>query len=67
MERIDQAKKGWIMTIKENLHIYIHKKQNQLAEEQRANTDDYTNILIDVAMVYMTRSRNPLLDGAHTD
>jgi hypothetical protein len=31
------------MTIKENLHLYIHKKQNQLIEEQRANTDDHAH------------------------
>jgi hypothetical protein len=59
MERIDQAKTGRIMTIKENLHIYIHKKQNKLMEEQRTSIDDYTNILSDVAMTYMTRPRNP--------
>jgi hypothetical protein len=50
MERIDQAKKWRIMTIKENLHIYIHKKQNQLIEEQRESIDDYTNNLFDIAM-----------------
>jgi hypothetical protein len=48
------------MTIKENLRICIHKKQNHLIEEQRANIDDYTNILFDIAMTYMTRPRNPL-------
>jgi hypothetical protein len=60
MERIDQAKDGRIMTIKENLHIYIHKKENQLIEAQRANTDDYTNILFDTGMIYMTCPCNPL-------
>jgi hypothetical protein len=60
MERIYQAKKGRIMTIKVNLHVYIHKKQNQLIEEQRASIDDYTNIPFDKAMTCMTRPRNPL-------
>jgi hypothetical protein len=60
MERIDKAKKGRIMTIKENLQIYIHKTQNLLIEEQRAAIDDYTNILFDTAMTYMTRPQNPL-------
>jgi hypothetical protein len=54
MERIDQAKNGRIMTINENLHIYVRKKQNLLIEEQRASIDDYTNILFDIAMTYLT-------------
>jgi hypothetical protein len=54
MEKIDQAKKGRIMRIKENLHIYTHKKQNQLIEEQRENIVDYTNIRFDIGIMYMT-------------
>jgi hypothetical protein len=66
MEKIDKAKKGRIMTIKENFHIYIHKKQNQLIEEQRASTDDFTNILFDITMTYMTRPQYPLpIDTAY--
>jgi hypothetical protein len=58
------------MNIKENFQIYIHKKQNLLIEERRAGTDDYTNILFDTAMTYMTRPQNPLpsntVYGAHS-
>jgi hypothetical protein len=49
-----------MMTIKENIHIYIHQKQNQLIEEQKANIDDYTNSLFDIVMTYMTRPPKPL-------
>jgi hypothetical protein len=59
MERIDKARKGRIMNIKENFQIYIHKKQNILIEEQRAGTEDYTHILFDTAMTHLTRPQNP--------
>jgi hypothetical protein len=37
------------------------QKQNQLTEEQRANIDNYTNILFHIVMTYMTCPRNPYL------
>jgi hypothetical protein len=33
MEKIDHARKGRLMNIKENFHIYIYKQQNTLIDE----------------------------------
>jgi hypothetical protein len=59
MEKIDHARKGRIMNIKENFHIYIYKQQNKLIDEQRANEDDHANILYDTALTFMDTPTQP--------
>jgi hypothetical protein len=52
MEKIDQAKRGRIMNIEENLHIYIYKKQNKLIEEQKMKVESSVNGLFDIMTMY---------------
>jgi hypothetical protein len=35
MQKIDYARKGQIMNIKENLYIYLYKQHKKLIEQQR--------------------------------
>jgi hypothetical protein len=41
------------MNIKENFHIYMHKQQNKLIEEQRTYDDSHANILYDIAFTFI--------------
>jgi hypothetical protein len=50
MEKIDHAKKGWLMNIKESFYIYIYKQQNKLIDKQRDHENNHANILYDVAL-----------------
>jgi hypothetical protein len=50
MEKIDHAKKGRTMTIKENFYIYLYMRHNKPIEEQRAHDDNHANILYDTAI-----------------
>jgi hypothetical protein len=52
VEKLDHAKKGRIMTIKENLYIYLYKQHNKLIDEQRAHEDNHENILYDSLSAY---------------
>jgi hypothetical protein len=40
------------MNIKENLHIYIYKRQNKLVEEQKMKVESCANGLFDIMMTY---------------
>jgi hypothetical protein len=53
MQKIDHARKGRLMNIKENYHIHIHKQQNKLIEEQRTYEDSHANILYDIAFTFI--------------
>jgi hypothetical protein len=53
MEKLDHAKKGCIMTIKENLYIHLYKQHNKLIDEQRAHEDNHANILYDTALAHV--------------
>jgi hypothetical protein len=59
MEKIDHARKGRLMNIKENFHIYIYKQQNKLISEPRAKEDDHANILYDTALTFMDTPTEP--------
>jgi hypothetical protein len=49
MEMVERAKKGSIMNIKENFHIYHLNKTNMLIEEQKDNKDNHIqNEMFDV-------------------
>jgi hypothetical protein len=49
MEMVERSKKGNIMNIKENFHIYHLNKTNMLIEEQKANKDNHTqNEMFDI-------------------
>jgi hypothetical protein len=60
MQKIDHARKGRLMNIKENYHIYIHKHQNKLIEEQRTYDDNHANILYDIAYTFIHTPTQPL-------
>jgi hypothetical protein len=53
MERIDHAKKGRAMTLKENFYIHLYKRHNKLIDEQRTHDDNHANILYDTAIAHI--------------
>jgi hypothetical protein len=56
MKIVEQAKKGTIMNIKENFHIYQQNKLNMLIEEQKANIQNHTqNEMFDLTTHIHTR------------
>jgi hypothetical protein len=56
MEMVEHAKKGSIMNIKENFHIYHLNKTNVLIEEQKANKDNHIqNEMFDIITNISTR------------
>jgi hypothetical protein len=56
MEMMEYAKKGNIMNIKENFHIYHLNKTNMLIEEQKANKDNHSqNEMFDIITNINTR------------
>jgi hypothetical protein len=58
MEMVEQAKKGNIMDIKENFHIYHLNKTNMLIEEQKTNRDNQTqNEIFDIITNIRTQPR----------
>jgi hypothetical protein len=59
MEKIDHARKGRLMNIKENFHIYIYKQQNKLIDEQGTHEDSHANILYDTALIFIHTPTQP--------
>jgi hypothetical protein len=47
------------MNIKENVHIYMHKQQKKLIEEQRTYDDRHANILYDIALTFIHTPTQP--------
>jgi hypothetical protein len=59
MEKIDHAKKGRLMNIKDNFHIHMYKQRNKLIDEQRAHEDNHANILYDIASTFLDTPTQP--------
>jgi hypothetical protein len=59
MERIDHARKGRNMTIKENFYIHLYKRHNKLIDEQRTHDDNHANILYDTAIAHIDTPTYP--------
>jgi hypothetical protein len=56
MELIEYARKGNIMSIKENYYIYKFKQLKELIEEQKSTKENYNqNSMFDVALRHETR------------
>jgi hypothetical protein len=56
MEIVEHAKKGSIMNIKENFHIYHQNRINMLIEEQKTNIQNHTqNEMFEVITHIRTR------------
>jgi hypothetical protein len=53
MEKIDHARKGRTVDIKENFYIYIYKHYNKLIYEQKAQVEHHANILYDISLMYI--------------
>jgi hypothetical protein len=48
MDKIDHARKGRLMNIKEKVYIYSYKRTNKLIDEQKAEENNHKNILFDI-------------------
>jgi hypothetical protein len=59
MEKMDHAKKGRLMNIKEHFHIHMYKQRNKLNDEQRAHEDNHANILYDIALTFLDTPTQP--------
>jgi hypothetical protein len=59
MEKIDHAKKGRLMNIKEKFHIHMYKQRNKLIDEQRGHEDNHANILYDIASTFLDTPTQP--------
>jgi hypothetical protein len=56
MEMVEYAKKGNVMNIRENFHIYHQNKTNMLIEEHKSNKDSHTqNEMFDIIININTR------------
>jgi hypothetical protein len=56
IEIMEYAKKGNLMDIKENFHIYHQNKTNMLIKEQKANKDNHSqNEIFDIIININTR------------
>jgi hypothetical protein len=65
VEKIDHAKKGRLMNIKEKVHIHMYKQRNKLIDEQRTHEDNHANNLYDIALTFLDTPTQPH-DGINT-
>jgi hypothetical protein len=59
MEKIDHTRKGRLMKIKENFHIYRYKQQNTLIDEQRTHENKHANNLYETALTSIHTPTQP--------
>jgi hypothetical protein len=52
MDRIDHARNGCLMNIKENFYIYSNKHNSKLIDEEKAEENNHKNILFDIPIEY---------------
>jgi hypothetical protein len=55
MEMVEHAKKGSLIIINENFHIYYFNKINKLTEEQKLNKNHNENDMFDILVNISTR------------